>query len=323
MSLRFIFLLFSFTIFFVGMAYALYSFWKMRYGRMRARIDKRLAVISSADPMTPLQKTNAAVLSNNARLNALLLKVRVACYFHDSILKLNWSMRCDQFILLLILLVVIPAYILEKLDAPFLLVISISFIIAFLPIIVMWIKLGQRQAKLERQLPEILDFISRAMQAGHTFIGSLQLASSEAQEPIGSEFQRAFQEINFGRSVQHAMADLSTRINCAEMRYFAVAVFINQEIGGNLSSLIKGVASLTRERLKSKMILHALTSEARASAWILSALPFVVGLAMVLIRPEFVSVLWKEPAGRSMVGYGLVLMFFGIGWMQRMAKIRT
>lgn len=323
MSLRFIFSLFSFTIFFMGMAYALYSFWKMRYGRMRARIDKRLAVISSADPMTPLQKNNAAVLSNNARLNALLLKVRVARYFHDSILKLNWSMRCDQFILLLILLVVIPAYILEKLDAPFLLVISISFIIAFLPIIVMWIKLGQRQAKLERQLPEILDFISRAMQAGHTFIGSLQLASSEAQEPIGSEFQRAFQEINFGRSVQHAMADLSTRINCAEMRYFAVAVFINQEIGGNLSSLIKGVASLTRERLKSKMILHALTSEARASAWILSGLPFVVGLAMALIRPEFVSVLWKEPAGRSMVGYGLVLMFFGIGWMQRMAKIRA
>ena len=323
MSLRFIFSLFSFTIFFMGMAYALYSFWKMRYGRMRARINKRLAVISGADLTTPLERTNVEVLSNNARLNALLLKVRVARYFHDCILKLNWSMRCDQFILLLILLVVIPAYILEKLDVPFLLVISISFIIAFLPIIIMWVKLGQRQAKLERQLPEILDFISRAMQAGHTFIGSLQLASSEAQEPIGSEFQRAFQEINFGRSVQHAMADLSTRINCAEMRYFAVAVFINQEIGGNLSSLIKGVASLTRERLKSKMILHALTSEARASAWILSALPFVVGLAMVLIRPEFVSVLWKEPAGRSMVGYGLVLMFFGIAWMQRMAKIRA
>lgn len=323
MSLRFVLSLLSFTIFFTGLAYALFSIWKMRYGRMRARIDKRLSIFTNENLLTPVRRTNVVLFSSNQKLNDLLKKIKLAQYFQESLQKLNWTIRCDQFFVLILLLAIFPAYILAKLGAPALLTLSFSLILALLPIIVMWIKLGQRQAKLERQLPEILDFISRAMQAGHTFIGSLQLASSEAQEPIGSEFQRAFQEINFGRSVQHAMADLSTRINCAEMRYFAVAVFINQEIGGNLASLIQGVAGLIRERLKTKMVLHAMTSEARTSAWILSALPFVVGLAMVLVRPEFVSVLWQDPSGRSMVGYALVLMIFGIAWMQRMAKIKA
>ena len=71
------------------------------------------------------------------------------------------------------------------------------------------------------------------------------------------------------------------------------------------------------------MTLHAMTSEARASAWILSFLPFAVALLMIIVRPDFIGVLWSEQIGRSMVGYTLVLMFIGIFWMQRMAKIRV
>jgi tight adherence protein B len=241
----------------------------------------------------------------------------------EALLKLKWSLRCDQFLLLALLLAIFFDLLLNKLGSSFLLSLLFALIVASIPFIYMRVELNKRQVKLETQLPEILDFISRAMQAGHTFIGSLQLAANDAREPIASEFQRTFQEINFGRSVQHAMADLSNRIDCPEMRYFAVAVFINQEIGGNLASLISGVSTLIRERIKTKMTLHAMTSEARSSAWILSILPFAVALLMFFVRPDFIGVLWKEPSGRSMVGYTMVLLFVGILWMQRMAKIRA
>ena len=323
MNFQFIFTIFAFTVFFIGLSYALYSFVKVRFSRMRLRIDKRLEAISTDNRRLSTRIAPQVMLSSDPRVDVWLKQFTLAVKINADIQKLKWNIRLDQFILLIGILFIATSFIFLKLGASFLLAMSFALIISVCPVIYLRFELAKRQAKLERQLPEILDFIARAMQAGHTFVGSLQMAANESNEPIASEFQKTFQEISFGRSVQESMSDLSTRIDCPEMRYFAVAVFVNQEIGGNLASLITGVAKLIRERLQTKMTLHAMTSEARASAWILSILPFAVALLMLIVRPDFIAVLWSEQLGRSMVGYTLVLMFVGIFWMQRMAKIRV
>ena len=323
MSLKFIFNFLAYSIFLIGLIYAIYTYYRIRFSRMQARVNKRLAAIGG----TPLNKSFPTSVvgqfSSSIWLSSRLKKWRLSHWLNSSFLKLKWNVQVDQFLLLNSILFIFTALLISYLGGSFLLWFSIALIAGSVPLIYLKIVLDRRQQKLEIQLPEILNFISRAMQAGHTFIGSMQMAAAESQEPIASEFQKTFQEISFGRTVQEAMADLSKRIDCSEMRYFAVAVFINQEIGGNLASLINGVATLIRERIKSKMILHAMTSEARTSAWILSSLPFVVASVMAVIRPDFIQTLWVDPGGRAMMGYALVLMFFGIIWMQRMAKIRV
>ena len=323
MNVQFIFFLFAFGIFFVGFGYALYSFLKMRFSRMRTRTEKRLMAISSEERRMNAQPLTAKLLSSNISLNTWLGKYRLPLQVQEALQKLKWEVRFDQLVFIIVILFAITTFSFLKLGASFLLAILFGLIFATLPLILLKYLLAKRQEKLESQLPEILDFIARAMQAGHTFVGSLQMAANESRDPIAAEFLKTFQEISFGRSIQESMSELSTRIDCVEMRYFAVAVFVNQEIGGNLSSLITGVAKLIRERLAAKLTLRAMTSEARASATILSVLPFAVGLLMLLVRPDFISILWTEPSGRTLVGYTLVLMFFGILWMQRMAKIRA
>lgn len=322
MSLRFIFTAAAFLIFFSAFSYAVYSVLSARFNRRQLRIDKRLELIS-AENRPSEQVLSSDFLSLTPALNDWLKKYHFFVWSHESIKKLKWNIRLDAFLVLTIALSISTLILLLWMGVSGLLSLSFGGIVALCPFIFMRYELSKRQIQLETQLPEILDFIARAMQAGHTFVSSLQMAANESREPIASEFKKTFQEISFGRSVQDSMSDLSTRIDCPEMRYFAVAVFVNQEIGGNLASLINGVATLIRERLQAKLTLHALTSEARASAWILSILPFAVALLMILVRPDFIGVLWSEQLGRSMVGYTLVLMFIGIFWMQRMAKIRV
>ena len=299
-----------------------YSLWQQQYGTINVRIRKRLNYFSSDNPQHISQETKNRVFSKNKSLNDFLSKSKFAKELEAQLIKGRLNIQVDIFLLLVLASWILTFFAFLSLDISFLFSLISASVIGILPFLTIRMLVARRQTALEEQLPNILEFISRAMQAGHTFVGSLQMAAEESPEPIGSEFQEAFREINFGKTVQSAMGDLALRIDCPEMRYFAVAVFVNHEIGGNLATLLSGVAVLIRERLKLKMSVYAMTSEARVSAWILGLLPFAVGLILFAVRPDFISVLWREPAGRTMMAYTLVLMIVGVLWMQRLSKIR-
>ena len=107
------------------------------------------------------------------------------------------------------------------------------------------------------------------------------------------------------------------------MRYFAVSVVINREIGGDLSGLLKGVAVLIRERLKLRLSIRSLTAEARASAWLLGLLPFLLAGLLLMVDPHYLDPLLNEPGGRRTLAYGLLLMLLGALWMNRLTKVRA
>ncbi len=299
-----------------------YTVWQHQYGVIHVRIRNRLKYFSTDNPQQVSQEIKSRVFSKNTRLNTLLSKSKFANELEAQIIKGRLNIQVDVFLLSALASWILTFLLFLRLDISIFFAMISASVIGILPFLTIRMLVARRQRALEEQLPNILEFISRAMQAGHTFVGSLQMAADESPEPIGSEFQEAFREINFGKSVQSAMGDLALRIDCPEMRYFAVAVFVNHEIGGNLATLLSGVAVLIRERLKLKMSVHAMTSEARVSAWILGLMPFAVGLILFVVRPDFIAVLWREPAGRTMMAYTLVLMIVGVLWMQRLAKIR-
>jgi tight adherence protein B len=117
------------------------------------------------------------------------------------------------------------------------------------------------------------------------------------------------------------MHHLTTRVASSDLRFFVVAVLIQLETGGNLTEILKSLASLIRERQRIAGSVRILTAEGRLSAWILGLLPFAIASLLTVINPEFISKLWTDPLGIRMLQVSLGLMLLGVIWMWRMVRI--
>jgi tight adherence protein B len=190
-----------------------------------------------------------------------------------------------------------------------------------------WLVLGRartrRLAKFDEQLPDALDLMSRALRAGHAFPSALQMVGSESADPIATEFAETFEEINYGVSLNDAMMNLATRIPSMDLRYFIISVILQRETGGNLSELLGNLSHLIRERFKLFGKIRVLSAEGKLSAYILIALPFCTAGMILLVNPEFLSVLWTDPAGLKAIGGAVAMMLIGAFWMSRIIKIRV
>lgn len=306
-----------------GVLWSLYNLWQERYSERSQRFEKRienLTEFAQRDKPATLKSHN---LSQWPWLDARLQQWPTAQQIDQQIRRSGKQITVSDLLLTSIAGALVLCVLLLAVGAGFLALLGGTLLGAGAPWL--WLRLvtNRRQALLESQLPDVLDFIARSMQAGHAFNGALQMAASESPQPIGSEFQQAFNEVNVGMPVQQAMSGLAERIDCADMRYFAVSVVINREIGGDLSGLLKGVATLIRERLKLRQSIRALTAEARASAWVLGLLPFLLAGGLLVLNPDYMAPLWSDPSGRKMVVYGLLLMAVGVLWMNRLSKVRA
>ncbi|HUG26549.1 type II secretion system F family protein [Piscinibacter sp.] len=182
---------------------------------------------------------------------------------------------------------------------------------------------NQRMQLFERQIPEALDLMGRAMRAGQAFPTAVKMVGEEMPEPIGREFRVLFDETNFGIPQNEALVRLADRVPIPDLRYFVIAVMIQRESGGNLAELLDNIAAIVRARLKLLGEVRTLSAEGKLSAWILGLLPFAVGGVIQLTNPAFLGVLWTDPVGLKMVGGALVLMAVGVLWMRTIIRIRV
>jgi tight adherence protein B len=301
-------------------AWALYRIWLAQYKDPLSTISNR---IQAGYDTTISTTVNDRSIGRIKAFDELVKQSQFGTQLEKQIIQSGWNMSPAQLLFLIGGLFVASVSILLLLDAPFLVAFLFSLLIGGVPYAWIYLKNERRQALIEKQLPDILDFISRSMQAGHDFNSALRLAAQESPKPIGEEFQMVFDEVNFGGSMHHAMEGLAQRISCPDIRYFAIAVLINREIGGDIATLLKNVATLIRERLTFKDTIYAMTAEGRVSAIILGVMPFAVGLLIFFLHPEFISVLWTDEVGRKMFSYTLLLMIVGGLWMRRMVQIKV
>ncbi|HSV44826.1 MAG TPA: type II secretion system F family protein [Ramlibacter sp.] len=181
---------------------------------------------------------------------------------------------------------------------------------------------NKRIQRFEQQFPEALDMMGRAMRAGHAFPTAVKMCGDEISEPMGRDFRLLSDEMNYGVPAAEALQNLASRVPLPDVSYFVVAVMIQRESGGNLAELLDSISAILRERLKLLGEVRTLSAEGRLSAIILTALPFCVALVINLVNPQFMSVLWTDPAGLRLVGVALFLMVFGILWMRSIIRIR-
>ncbi|MCE3264177.1 MAG: bacterial type secretion system domain protein [Pseudoduganella sp.] len=180
-----------------------------------------------------------------------------------------------------------------------------------------------RIRRIEEQLPEMADFLARALRAGHSFANVMQMAGDEVAEPLGGEFRATYEEINFGASMQDALHNLAARVPLTDLRYLVVAVLIQRESGGNLAELLDNVARMTRARLQLLAQVRVMSAEGRMSAWILALMPVGMLAAMQLTNPKYSAVLWQDPAGQRMLWYAAGAIALGALWMRNIVRVRA
>jgi tight adherence protein B len=181
----------------------------------------------------------------------------------------------------------------------------------------------KRFALFEQQLPEALDLLVSAIRVGHSFMTAIGFLSQESQNPLKSEFQKCFEEQNFGVDLRTALIHLGARMPVPDLQIFVAAVLIQKESGGNLAEVLEGLSQTIRDRfrLKKQVLVH--TAQGRATGWVLALLPVLLGVGMYLLHPEGISILWKHPVGVKLL-YTAVVMNALAGFIIRhIVRIRV
>ena len=186
-----------------------------------------------------------------------------------------------------------------------------------LPIIFLKNVRDNRMIVFEEQLPEALDMMTRALRAGYPFNEAMRYISQEMSDPIAHEFGVTFEEINYGREVKQAFNYLIMRVPSTNLIAATTAILIQRETGGNLAELLDKISDVLRKRFRFQRKVKTITAEARASAWVLSLMPFVVFLAITLKNPTYIKPLFDTERGNYLLFGGLFLQVIGAFWVRK------
>ncbi len=192
-----------------------------------------------------------------------------------------------------------------------------------LPFAFLNMKRNRRLLAFEEAFPEALDLIARALKAGHAFITGLKMVADEMPEPIGPEFRKTFDEQNFGLPLKDALENLTLRVPGLDVRFFATAVLIQRETGGNLSEILENLAHVVRERFKILRQVRVYTAHGRMTGYVLLALPAVLCIALAFINPDHMNLLFRERMGQMLLMVALTMQFIGYIWIRQVVKIEV
>jgi tight adherence protein B len=200
---------------------------------------------------------------------------------------------------------------------------ALAVALANLPVLWLSQKASKRGKAFGEKLPEALDYISRALRASHSLNSAIAMVGKEFPDPIGTEFKMISDKISFGISFKDAIRELADGIKSRDLNFFVVSILIQHETGGNLTELLDGLAKTMRARIKLRGKIRTLSSEGRASAWILGSLPFVLAGILMLANPGYISILWTTSQGQNLMVIGCVLLFVGLVVLNRLVKIKV
>ncbi len=195
--------------------------------------------------------------------------------------------------------------------------------LAVFPFVWLKVKRGQRLSKFAKQLPEALELISRALRAGHSLASGFQLVGSEMATPISTEFVRVFEEQNLGIPLDEALDQMTERVPNLDLRFFATAVILQRQTGGDLAEILDKIGKLIRARFRIYGQIQALTGEGRLSGIVLLALPPVLFVTMLRLNYDYMMILFTDPMGKQLLAGALFMQFLGAITIRKIINIKV
>lgn len=293
--------------------------------RRRQRLQQRLSealLHSASSEDVEVQLARQELMSEIPLMNRVLLRVPVAARLKGVLDQADLQITVTRLAMFSVMAGLLTALAASAVTVMPLIIVAAGLAASSVPFLhVMWAR-GKRLHKFLAQLPDALELMSRALQAGHAFPEALHMVSSEMPEPIATEFRKTYEEQNLGLSLKLALENLTRRIPLLDLRLCVTAILIQRETGGNLAEILEKVGHTIRDRFRIMEDLKTLTTSARMSAWILCGLPIFVAVAVTVMNPDYMSVLWKDPRGHKLVAVAMLLQLTGMAVVRKILRIK-
>jgi tight adherence protein B len=200
---------------------------------------------------------------------------------------------------------------------------ALALVLGSLPYLWVLHKRSRRLSMFEEQFPEALDFVARAMRAGHAFSVSLEMLAEESPDPLSREFRQVFNEQNLGAPIDVALKNLATRVPILDVSFFVSAVMLQRETGGNLSEILTKLSYVIRERFKLKGQVKAASAHGRITGLILTIMPIVLMFALLAVAPGYLQSMAKDSDGKWLIVGAICGQFLGYYFIRRIINIKV
>jgi tight adherence protein B len=200
---------------------------------------------------------------------------------------------------------------------------AFALVAGMLPLMLVRRARSKRMHAFEEQFPEALDFLARAMRAGHAFSIALEMLSEETAPPLGQEFRKVYNEHNLGLPIETALGNLAQRVPLLDVSFFVSAVLLQRETGGNLSEILTNLAHVIRERFKLKGQVRAASAHGRITGTILTLMPVVLMFGLLVVAPGYLQSMAGDPDGRMMILGVLIGQLLGHYFIRRIVNIKV
>jgi len=297
----------------VGAATVMLLGMRRQQGAVQARLTSVVATHG------PTRASAAGRRTRPKREESRLLNKILAVAGYNPDRKAQYPMAWWAVLIVAVVLARVAAYLAELLVGS-LAMLSMPVLIWFLARSYWQFYENKRRKMLYEQFPDALGSIVRAVRVGIPVSEALRGVSRDAPEPTSGEFRRLSDQVWIGASLESALTDIAERSGVAEYRFFATAISLQAQTGGGLSETLDTLADVIRQRIALRKRGYALAAEARTSAGLLAALPFVTGGAMALLNPDYIGVLFTDPTGRQILAAAIGMLMFGVMAMRWLIK---
>jgi len=287
--------------------------------------EDRLAVLTGSKRPAGEREEASLLTANSLNDNKTMADEFLAKFGNISILmeQADVQMSGSKFLTICVICAAVGATICVVTPTPKYLLPVFAGTTGALPLLWLLTKRKRRINRFNAQLPEALELLSRSLRAGHSLAAGFGLIASEMHDPIGGEFGRAFEEQNLGITLEEALEGMTDRVPNMDLRFFATAVMLQRQTGGDLAEILDKIGHLIRERFKLAGAIQALTGEGRLSGIVLLALPPGLYATMLYLNNDYAMVLMRDETGRLLLGIALLMQFVGALVIRKIINIKV
>ena len=189
--------------------------------------------------------------------------------------------------------------------------------------LVVSVRISRRRAAFAEQLPDVLQLVAGSLQSGFSLPQALDAVVRENTQPIAGEFSRALAETRIGGELEAALERVAERMDSNDLRWTVMAIRIQRSVGGNLVEVLRNTFETMRERASLRRHVRALSGEGRLSAYILIALPLLIGAWLFITDGKYMRPLYTTPFGLALLIGGSLLVVVGSVWMRNVIKVEA
>jgi len=316
-------LILLFVAIFVGL-FALGTGW-FQSGEGRIMRERLVALAQAAQraPREDLALLRDELLSAIPAFNRLLSRSNRVSRLHKYLLQANVGMRPGKFLLITVSAGTVAGLAVWLLRIWWWLPLLAAAMGMAVPFLVVSQLRSRRLYRFSKRFPDAIDLLVRAVRAGHSLAGAIELIAQELPEPLSGEFRKVFEEQKFGMPVRDALLNLAERVPVLDVKFFVTAVVLQRESGGNLAEILEKLAYMIRERFKLLRQLRVYTAHARGSMLILMALPVGWLLLISITNPNYIRPLFTDSLGEKLIAGAAALQVIGYMLLRNIARIRV